>query len=241
MVFSAKILFAMLLLSFCSLVYAATYINFTRLILNETEREVTFQIKNEGDNAVLMQLWIDRDNIMDKPEVIKTPFLVSPPVFRLDGKESRIIRLQFIDDKNLLAKNTESLFWLNALEIPRKAKGKEGAALLQVAFRTRIKVFYRPLALAQLNTEQQLKNINVLKISCDDKYCIRIKNRTPFHYSLLKVTLTNGKEINDLPQDGMILPYSFMDISSEKIVGTNQDIKSLTWIDDFGVERISLR
>ena len=76
MIFFVKILFVTLLFAFCSQASAATYINFTRLILNENEREVTFRIKNEGDNAVLMQLWTDRDNIMDKPESIKAPFMI---------------------------------------------------------------------------------------------------------------------------------------------------------------------
>jgi P pilus assembly chaperone PapD len=241
MTFFVKILFVTLLLAFCSQASAATYINFTRLILNENEREVTFRIKNEGDNAVLMQLWTDRDNFMDKPESIKTPFMILPPVFRLNGMDSRTARLQLIDNEQSLPKNKESLFWLNALEIPQKTKGTTDEVLLQVAFRTRIKIFYRPVAISQINTEKEVEKIKAFKVNCDNGECIRLENRTPFHYSLLKISLSSGKEIIDLPQDGLLFPFSSLDIPSEKIVLVNESIKSFTWIDDYGVERISLK
>lgn len=241
MTFFVKILFVTLLLAFCSQASAATYINFTRLILNENEREVTFRIKNEGDNAVLMQLWTDRDNFMDKPELIKTPFMILPPVFRLNGMDSRTARLQLIDNEQSLPKNKESLFWLNALEIPQKTKGTTDEVLLQVAFRTRIKIFYRPVAISQINTEKEVEKIKAFKVNCDNGECIRLENRTPFHYSLLKISLSSGKEIIDLPQDGLLFPFSSLDIPSEKIVLVNESIKSFTWIDDYGVERISLK
>lgn len=241
MIFFVKILFVTLLFAFCSQASATTYINFTRLILNENEREVTFRIKNEGDNAVLMQLWTDRDNFMDKPESIKTPFMILPPVFRLNGMDSRTARLQLIDNEESLPKNKESLFWLNALEIPQKAKGTTDEVLLQVAFRTRIKIFYRPVAISQINTEKEIDKIKVIKISCDNSECIRLENRTPFHYSLLKISLGSGKEIIDLPQDGLLFPFSSLDIPSGKIALVNESIKSFTWIDDYGVERISLK
>lgn len=241
MTFFVKILFVTLLLAFCSQASAATYINFTRLILNENEREVTFRIKNEGDNAVLMQLWTDRDNFMDKPESIKTPFMILPPVFRLNGMDSRTARLQLIDNEQSLPKNKESLFWLNALEIPQKTKGTTDEVLLQVAFRTRIKIFYRPVAISQINTEKEVEKIKAFKVNCDNSECIRLENRTPFHYSLLKISLSSGKEIIDLPQDGLLFPFSSLDIPSEKIALVNESIKSFTWIDDYGVERISLK
>lgn len=45
-----------------------------------------------------------------------------------------------------LPQDRESLFWFNVLEIPPKSKAKEGESLnqLQLAFRTRIKLFFRP-------------------------------------------------------------------------------------------------
>lgn len=241
MIFLTKIFSVALLLCFCSSAFSATYINFTRLILNENEREVSFKIENEGDNAVLMQLWTDRGNIMDKPEKIKMPFMVLPPMFRLNGHDSRVVRLQFIDNQNTLPDDKESLFWLNALEIPQKANSKEGKPLLQVAFRTRIKIFYRPQALAQRDVEQEIEKIQTLKVRCGNEMCIRLENKSPFHYTLSRITLQSGKEIKNLPSDGIISPFSSLDISLGKLAAVNESIKSFIWIDDYGVERINLQ
>lgn len=241
MIFIINFFSSVLLLCFCSSTFAATYINFTRLILNGNEREVTFNIKSEDNNAVLMQLWTDRDNMLDKPETIKMPFLIQPPVFRLNGRDSRTVRLQFIGDQNALPADRESLFWLNALEIPQKANSKDGEALLQIAFRTRIKIFYRPLALTKLNVESEVKKIQISKVNCEDKLCIRLENKSPLHYTLLNIKLESGREIAQLPAEGIIAPFSSLNIPLGKSVTVNENIKSFTWVDDYGVERINIK
>ncbi|MEN0612970.1 molecular chaperone [Klebsiella indica] len=241
MIFFTKLFSVALLLFFCSSTFSATYINFTRLILNENEHDVSFKIENEGDNAVLMQLWTDRGDIMDKPEAIKMPFMILPPIFRLNGHNSRVVRLQLINNQNTLPDNKESLFWLNALEIPQKTNAQEGKAMLQMAFRTRIKIFYRPQALAQYDVEHEIEKIKTLKVHCGNEMCIRIENKSPFHYTLSKITLQSGKEIKNLPSDGIISPFSSLDISLGKLVAVNENIKSFIWIDDYGVERVNLQ
>ncbi|PJI52023.1 molecular chaperone EcpD, partial [Methylobacterium radiotolerans] len=44
-----------------------------------------------------------------------------------------------------MPQDKESVFWLNVLEIPPKDKANQN--LLQMAFRSRIKLFYRPAGL----------------------------------------------------------------------------------------------
>ncbi len=50
---------------------------------------------------------------------------------------------------SVLPKDRESVFWFNVLEVPPKPDAATVAnqSLLQLAFRTRIKLFYRPEAL----------------------------------------------------------------------------------------------
>ncbi|MCV5656029.1 fimbria/pilus periplasmic chaperone, partial [Escherichia coli] len=47
---------------------------------------------------------------------------------------------------SVLPKDRESVFWFNVLEVPPKpdAATATNQSLLQLAFRTRIKLFYRP-------------------------------------------------------------------------------------------------
>ncbi|WP_159867149.1 MULTISPECIES: molecular chaperone [unclassified Raoultella] len=239
MTFIAKLASLFLVFFLTAPTAAGTYINFTRLVVSEQEREVTFSIINEGNSAVLMQLWTDRDNYLDRPEVIRMPFLIQPPVFRLNGHDSRTVRLQLAGDRSALPTDRESLFWLNALEIPPEAAGasKGENSLLQVAFRTRIKLFYRPAALANITPEESVKNVVSTTTRCDGKICLKLNNPSPLHYTLLKITLDNGDEIGNLPADSMLLPRSSLSITLPPSATLRTQLKSLTWIDDYGVER----
>lgn len=213
---------------------AATYVNQTRLIIHEKDRDVTFSVINEGETPALIQFWSDRDNLLDRPETIRMPFVITPPVFRLEARKSRAIRIQWTGDTASLAKDKESLFWLNVLEVPPKSANPTDANVLQMAFRTRIKLFYRPARLANATLAEGVKQLQSATVPCGQKTCLRLTSRSPLHITLLNVTLNNGKQINTLPDDGMIAPFSTMDIPLPDPQRSGQ-LQAATWIDDYGV------
>lgn len=57
-----------------------------------------------------------------------------------------------------LPKDRESVFWFNVLEVPPKPDAAKAAnqSLLQLAFRTRIKLFYRPEGLSGISSDAPL-------------------------------------------------------------------------------------
>lgn len=219
---------------------AVTYINHSRLVINESKAEVSFSIRNEGESAVLMQLWSDHGNITDKPESIRMPFIIQPPLFRLNAKDSRRIRLQTVDGGRSLPKNTESLYWLNALEIPSKTKNDGFNNTLQIAFRTRIKIFYRPVGIEGLRPENEVNKISHAIVKCGNSQCIELNNPTPLHFTLLSIKLSDGQSLNALPNDGVISPHSSMLIPLKTGGHHRVQLKSLNWIDDYGVENTNL-
>lgn len=228
---SALVLFT-LLFSLCA--SSATWVNRTRIILSEQENDMTFSVFNEGDLPALMQLWSDRDNLLDRPETIKMPFLITPPVFRLEAGKSRAVRIQLLQQHKALPQNVESLFWLNVLEVPPKSASPAGSQILQMAFRTRIKLFYRPAALANVQLENGVKQLAASQVPCAQSPCLRLKSTSPLHITLLAITLTNGTKISALPQDGMIAPFSTLDIPLPAAHGA-ATLKEVTWVDDYGV------
>lgn len=232
--------FIVLWFTYCPVVSSATYINYTRLILNESEREVTFSVKNEGNGAVLMQLWTDRDDVLERPENIKMPFLIQPPVFRLNAQEARKVRLQFVGDPAILPADKESLFWLNVLEVPPKPNVKDNRNdnLLQVAFRTRIKIFYRPATVAKLSPESEVKRLTYSTVKCGSHYCIEMANPTPLHFTLLDITLNDGQRIKDIPENGMILPNASIRIPLKNNTTLGAQLVSFNWVDDYGVGNV---
>lgn len=228
---AALVLFT-LLFSLCS--SSATWINRTRIILSEQNKDVTFSVFNDGNQPALMQLWSDRNNLLDRPETIKMPFLITPPVFRLDAKKSRAVRLQLIQEHKLLPQNVESLFWLNVLEVPPKRVAPASSNVLQMAFRTRIKLFYRPASLTKVSLENGVKQLTATLISCGQVQCLRLKSTSPLHITLLNISLVNGTKISNLPQDGIIAPLSTLEIPLPAAHGTAA-LKEVTWVDDYGV------
>lgn len=218
-------------LLFCQHGQAATYVNQTRLIVTEKSREVSFSIVNEGDAPVLMQMWSDRGTALERPEVIKMPFVITPPVFRLEGRKSRAVRLQLVGAPQDLAADRETLFWLNALEVPPKPEARNSGNVLQMAFRTRIKLFYRPAAIANTTMEDAVKALRFAATARG----ITLTNRSPLHISLLSVTLSEGKVLSSLPGDGTLAPFTDMEIPFSHV----ETLAAITWIDDFGVAHVN--
>ncbi|KVD42692.1 pilus assembly protein [Burkholderia ubonensis] len=126
-------------------VHASVVITGTRVIFPGENREVTVRLLNDGTTPALVQAWIDTGNEKQSPEQIAVPFALTPSMFRLDPGKGQSLRMLYTGEP--LPVDRESLFWLNVLEVPPKAEGNDDANRIQLAFRTRIKVMYRPAGL----------------------------------------------------------------------------------------------
>ncbi|HAV1788595.1 TPA: fimbria/pilus periplasmic chaperone [Enterobacter hormaechei subsp. xiangfangensis] len=189
---------SVLLLSFfTSGAYASIVITGTRVIYPSDAKEVSVRVSNKGKSPVLIQSWIDDGDTQATPDKIKVPFILTPPINRVEAGSGQTLRIR--STVNDLPKNRESVFWLNVLEIPAVPKAqKEGAEnYLQVAFRSRIKFFYRPASLKG-NTGEAAKK---LQWSSAGKN-LKVKNPSPYYVSLSSVSV-NGKSL-----DGkMVAPF----------------------------------
>ncbi|HDR9511645.1 pilus assembly protein [Burkholderia cepacia] len=125
--------------------HASVVITGTRVIFPGESREVTVRLLNDGNSPALVQAWIDTGNEKQSPEQIAVPFVLTPSMFRLDPGRGQSLRMLYTGEP--LPADRESLFWLNVLEVPPKADGNDEANRIQLAFRTRIKVMYRPAGL----------------------------------------------------------------------------------------------
>ena len=126
----------------CSQAMAGVVITGTRLVYPASQKEITVKLNNNGSKPALVQAWVDTGDVQSSPTSSKAPFLLSPPVSRIDPSKGQSLRLMFTGAS--LPANKESVFWFNILEIPPKAEGPVEMNVLQMAFRSRIKIFYRP-------------------------------------------------------------------------------------------------
>ncbi|SDD01975.1 fimbrial biogenesis chaperone [Paraburkholderia lycopersici] len=127
------------------LAHASVVITGTRVIFPGASREVSVKLDNDGKAPALVQAWMDTGNEKAAPESIKVPFVLTPSIFRLDPGKGQTLRMVYTGEP--LPADKESLFWLNVLEIPPKARSDDGTNKIQLAFRSRIKVMYRPAGL----------------------------------------------------------------------------------------------
>src|SRR4051795_2741969 len=63
---------------------AGVVVNGTRVVYPADKREVTISLHNTGATPSLVQAWIDAGDANSKPGESKVPFVLTPPLFRLD-------------------------------------------------------------------------------------------------------------------------------------------------------------
>lgn len=112
----------------------------TRVIYPQSAKDVTVKMENRGTKPLLVQSWLDDGRDTVNPQELKLPFIVTPPVSRIDPSKGQTVRITWTQQP--LAQDRESLFWFNVLEVPPKAKDGDSQNVLQLAFRTRIKMFF---------------------------------------------------------------------------------------------------
>ena len=195
-IFYRHIAVAIFAFSMMSSAFADIVITGTRFVYPEKEREVTVKIDNVGDKPALAQVWIDAGDPDATPETAKAPFTITPPINRINGGKGQTLRMIYTGEK--LPGDKESLFWLNVLEIPATKKDKQNQ--LQMAVRSRIKIFYRPQGLAG-SANQAGKSVVWRKVNGG----IEGSNPTPYFVSLANITEDKeGKTV--VANGGMIAP-----------------------------------
>ncbi|AEW44671.1 pili assembly chaperone [Serratia symbiotica str. 'Cinara cedri'] len=209
-----------ILLVFSVNAFSGIQVDATRVIDNSSRNSASLAISNDSDDTYMVQSWLDTGNASQMPKNL--PIIVTPPILKLASKKEAILR--FIYSGNGLSKNEESLFWINIQEIPPSPKQEN---VLQVAIRTRIKLFYRPDSL-KINLQQQAK---LLKWHHQDDNLLVI-NEGPLHVTFGKLTLQKGTKSWTVNAD-MVKPHDILQVSlpHEAYLANNM---SFTYINDYG-------
>jgi len=207
----------------------------TRVIYPADESEVTVQVDNSGSSPRLLQIWTDGGDPNETAATSKAPFLVTPPMSRLEPGKGQALRLMFTGTD--VPQDRESVYWLNVLEVPPRPKGGTNDNFLQFAVRTRIKILYRPSGLrgAPMDAVDQLtwrlvRTGGVASLECT--------NPTPYNVSFAEVRAERAAREN-MPRGGMCPASGRATFAVEGEPGTGAGTVLLTAINDYGgfVER----
>ncbi|MFM0203874.1 fimbria/pilus periplasmic chaperone [Paraburkholderia fungorum] len=214
--------------------HASVTIGGTRVVYPLEQREVTVKLDNDSNNPSLVQVWMDDGDANAKPGDIKVPFVITPPIFRMDPKKAQTLRVMYSGDA--VPQDRESVYWLNVLDIPPKASAAPDVNSLQLAYRTRIKVFVRPAKLpgkpedapAQLNWK--------VAASADGKgQAVSVSNPTPYYVSFSEVDVESSGHTFRNEKGGMVAPHASVVLAVEKMNAVPAGAKvHYTAISDYG-------
>ncbi|MGU3780293.1 fimbrial biogenesis chaperone [Burkholderia metallica] len=182
---------------------ASVVISGTRVIFPGNDREVTLKLTNEGSTPALVQAWIDKGEQQASPDSIDVPFTLTPAMFRMEAQKGQTLRIIRTDEA--LPTDKESLFWLNVLEIPPKAANSADRNQLQVAFRSRIKIMFRPQDLPGTAHAAPAQVRWQVVRSEGGKYALKATNPTPYVVNIGSVQLEVGTRKYDAGA-GYVLP-----------------------------------
>ncbi|MBC3218441.1 fimbria/pilus periplasmic chaperone [Serratia fonticola] len=165
--------------------YAAIALDRTRVIFNGGDKSVSLSVSNENKQLpYLAQGWIEDE----AGKKISSPLTVLPPVQRLEPGAKSQVKVQGLPIANTLPQDRETLFYFNLREIPPKS---DEPNTLQLALQTRIKLFYRPKAIAVVNPESTVPWQEKLTLTKQgDGY--QVHNPTPYYVTLVDAGSRKG-------------------------------------------------
>lgn len=176
----------------------------------------TFSAKTDLiDGTNIIQSWIE--NAGDQKD---TQFVITPPLFSMQGKKENTLRIINATNHQLPG-DRESLFWVNVKAIPAMEKDQKNENTLQLAIISRIKMFYRPTHLAMAPEEAPA----MLRFRRSGSKLTLI-NPTPYF-----ITVTNMKAGNSNLPNTMVPPKGEVSVDIPHAV--TGDISFQT-INDYG-------
>lgn len=189
---------------------ASVVIGSTRVVLEAGAEQATLRFENRSDYPSLMQLWIDAGDKEQKAEDAEVPFIITPPVFRIEPGQQRVARLAHTGEP--LPGDRESLYWINALEVPPSLDKEQSPNHLQIAFRSRLKLLHRPQGLRP-EAREAAKALVWRHLPGSDGATLHVQNPTPYYLSFGSVELvtragSTHAMLTDDPSGHMVTPFS---------------------------------
>lgn len=209
-----KFLAALIALTLTPLSFAGIEVGGTRLIFDANKKEATLSVRNpDKDSAYLIQSWLDNGNENDHAKI---PFIITPPLFRLDGGQENQLR---VINTGMLPQDRESIYWMSIKSIASTSKA---ANQLHISVRTRIKMIYRPAALKE-NADEAYKYLKVIRSGNN----LTFTNPTPYFISLHTVYIGSS----EIKEAGMVSPFG-----SHILKAPTGSSGTISWraINDFG-------
>ncbi|WP_418064593.1 fimbria/pilus periplasmic chaperone [Serratia rubidaea] len=201
---------------------AAIALDRTRVIFDGGQKSVSLNVSNQNKQLpYLAQGWIEDE----QGNKIQSPLTVLPPVQRIEPGKPSQVKIQALPAAKLLPQDRETVYYFNLREIPPKSTKPN---TLQIALQTRIKLFYRPAAIA-IDTTAAPPQEQLTLSRQGERYIVN--NPTPYYVTLVDAGSGKGAGVKTF-EPMMIPPKSNQPLTvSAGAVGNNP---VLTYVNDYG-------
>ncbi|EPF81583.1 fimbria/pilus periplasmic chaperone [Acinetobacter rudis] len=183
--FIIKIIVASALLVNISYAAGGIALGATRLIYDQDKKQASMPVVNSTtDKRFLINSWVE-DASSKKINTV----IVTPPMFVSEAKSESSLRI--INTNQNLARDRETLYYLNVQAIPSVSKEElEQTNVLQLAILSRIKMMVRPP-----NLSIRVEDAPGLLTTSVSNNKIFIKNPTPYFMTIANLSVDNQKQI----------------------------------------------
>lgn len=178
-----------------------------RIIFKGTDKAVTLSVINRGRNP-----WLIQSNVFAEPDTKSAaPFMVTPPLFRLEGNAENTFRI--VRAGGEFPQDRESVFYFSANAIPSQSSpsseaGQQPSGRLSISVRTVLKLFWRPEGL-DMAADKAPSAMRFIRTPGG----ITIENPTPYYQSLALLSLDGRvQDIDRVPS--MVPPFGELHFSS---------------------------
>ncbi|OAH32811.1 fimbria/pilus periplasmic chaperone [Serratia marcescens] len=195
----------------------------TRVVFDGSQKSVSLNVTNQNKQLpYLAQGWMEDA----QGTKIQGPLIVLPPVQRIEPGKGSQVKIQTLPAAKLLAQDRETLYYFNLREIPPRSTKPN---TLQIALQTRIKLFYRPAAIA-MNKNGAPPQEALTLTRQGNKYMVN--NPTPYYVTLVDgATTKNGPGIKGF-EPVMVAPKGSAPLAiSVASLGAGP---VLTYVNDYG-------
>lgn len=218
--------FASCLATTVSPAQAALTIDSTRIVHGTDSRNSSVIVANPSNSTFAAQAWV---NTEEDDTVTPVPLIASPALFRLDPGKQQMVQINRLP--NDLPEDRESLFYFNVQEIPQQLE--TNANLLNIALRTRIKLFYRPSQVKGV-PEQHLDSLQWSLASNNGKTFLQVLNPTPYHFTFGRLEVGAPGKIEKIDTALMAMPMQTQSFELKTTQASKGLQVQFTTINDYG-------
>ncbi|RTP97307.1 molecular chaperone [Enterobacter sp. WCHEn045836] len=198
---------------------AAIALDRTRVIFDGGQSSVSMSVSNQNKQLpYLAQGWIEDES----GNKITSPLTVLPPVQRIEPGKPSQVKIQALPVAKQLPQDRETLYYFNLREIPPKSNKPN---TLQIALQTRIKMFYRPTAIA-INKNAMPPQEQITLRREGNSYVVN--NPTAYYITIAEARDGNGSSIKSF-EPVMVAPKG-----NAPLRVSFSGAPTLTYINDYG-------